>query len=123
MNGGVVAIALILGVLLLAVGLIVTTLPLLSNISVPPLSLALGVACVVAGVLTLWRVRKWSAAPAPGESESSNRSFFAVLGIFQLVVAAASLSVHAEGWRSVIWGLAALGIVLCAVAIVRQPGK
>ena len=123
MNSGLVAIALILGVLLLAVGLIVTTLPLLSGISLSPLWLLLGGACLVAGALSLWRVRKLAATRPPDEPQSSSRPFFAVLGIFNLLVFAASLSVHAEGWRGVIWGIAALGIVLCAVAIVRQPSK
>ena len=121
MDSGLVAVVFILGLLLLAVGLIVTTLPLLSVTSISAVWLVLGAACLIAGAVPLWRVRKWGTAPHAGEPRNSSRPFFAVLGIFNLLVFAASLSVHAEGWRGVIWGVAALGIGVCAFAIVRRP--
>jgi hypothetical protein len=96
--------------------------PLFSDISIPFPWLLLGGACFVAGALSLWRVRNLAASPVPDQPESS-RSFFAVLGIFNILIFAVSLSVQAEKWRGVIWALAALGILLCAVALVRRVSK
>jgi hypothetical protein len=122
MNSGLIAIALIVGVLLLGVGLIVTTLPLFSDISISLPWLFFGGVCLVAGALSLWHVRKLAISSGSGEAESG-RPFFAVLGIFNLLIFASNLSAHAEKWRSFIWGMAALGIVLCVAVIARRPNR
>ena len=122
MKGALVAIAFILGMLLLAVGLAVTTLPLLSTISVSLPWLVLGGACLIAGAVALWQVRNW--ASAPGASEPRNtRLFFVVLGLFNVVVSVASVSARAAEGRGLIWGVAALGIGLLVIALARQPSK
>lgn len=97
MNGVLVAVLLIFGVALLAVGLVVVTLPLLSSITVPLFGLIVGGVCIVAGALTLWLARNEGnhelAAPS-----TSNRAFFVVLALFNVVVGA--LGVREGQWPS-----------------------
>lgn len=87
MNGALLALLFFLGVAFLALGLIVVTLPLLSDISISFPWLVLGGACVVVGAFALWLVHNEVNLQASTPS-ASDRSFFTALGIFNLLVVA-----------------------------------
>jgi hypothetical protein len=117
MNRAILALLFIVGLAVLALGLIVVTLPLLSNIPISFPELALGGACLVVGVISLWFLRN-EVNRQPSSPPASNRSFFAVLGIVNLVLAA--LGVPEGEWHNFILWVAAGGIVVLVVKITAQ---
>ncbi len=116
MDGALLALAFILGILFLAVGLIVVTLPVLGSAIALPW-LVLGGVCLVAGALLLWLVRT-EALQGPVPSPQSNSAFFAVLGIVGLVVTALSVR-QGEWYGAIVAALAVCAVVLAGKTIVR----
>ena len=116
MHGMPKGLELLAGSALLALGLIVFTLPIASGASLSALWVVSGAVSFLSGAAMLWSVRKPVKSPAAAGSHNTV-AFFGVVGLFNLLVLV--LTPHETRWQPLIVVVGAVVAALLVVRIVR----